>query len=110
MMNTLRMLGAISAALIISGCAGTPVALGSRIAGPVPAGESRSISSESCGFQLLQFIPIALNGRMARAYIDLEEKAAGDFIVDVEVQERWAYGFVGTSYCTSLRAKAIRSK
>ncbi len=95
---------------LLAGCAGKPVQLGSRVTGSVPAGESRTISAEACGFQLLMFIPIALNGRLEAAYSALEAKAGGDFITDVEVQERWIYGFVGTSYCTELRAKAIRAR
>lgn len=95
---------------LLAGCAGTPVQLGSRVTGAVPTGESRTISAEACGFQLLLFIPIAVNGRLEAAYSALEAKAGGDFITDVEVQERWTYGFVGTSYCTELRAKAIRAR
>jgi len=76
----------------------------------VPTGESRTITAEACGFQLLLFIPIAINGRLESAYGMLEAKAGGDFITDVEVQERWTYGFVGTSYCTELRAKAIHAR
>jgi hypothetical protein len=95
---------------LLAGCAGTPVQLGSRVSGAVPTGESRMISAEACGFQLLLLIPIAVNGRLEAAYSALEAKAGGDFITDVEVQERWAYGFVGTSYCTELRAKAIRTR
>lgn len=96
------------AAAVLAGCSGVPVALGTRISGPVPSGEARPIAAESCGFQLLLLIPIAINGRQERAYQDLEQQAAGDFITDVEVQERWQYGFVGTIYCTKLQAKAIR--
>jgi hypothetical protein len=57
--------------------------------------------------QLLLFIPIRVNNRMLRAYSALEAQAGGDFITDVQIQERWTYLFVGTNYCTALRAKAI---
>ena len=96
--------------ILMAGCAGKPVQLGSPVAGAAPTGESRTISAEACGFQLFLFIPIGVNGRLAAAYSELEAKAGGDFITDVEVQERWTYGFVGTSYCTELRAKAIRTR
>lgn len=95
---------------LLVGCAGKPVQLGSRVTGAVPTGESRVISATACGFQLFLFIPIGVNGRLEAAYSMLEAKAGSDFITDVEVQERWAYGFVGTSYCTELRAKAIRTR
>jgi hypothetical protein len=86
-----------------------PVSLGNRITGPLPTGEERPITAEACGFQLFLFIPIGINTRMQRAYEDLKAQAAGDFITKVEVEERWTYGFVGTQYCTALRAKAIRA-
>lgn len=107
---TQRMAAAAAAVALMAGCAGKPVQLGSRVSGSVPTGEARTITAEACGFQLLLFIPIAVNGRLEAAYSALEAKAGGDFITDVEVQERWTYGFVGTSYCTELRAKAIRTR
>jgi len=107
---TQRLALVASTLALLAGCAGTPVQLGSRVAGKVPTGESRAISAEACGFQLLLFIPIGVNGRFAAAYNMLEAAAGGDFITDVEVQERWTYGFVGTAYCTELRAKAIRAR
>lgn len=96
----------VALAALCSACAGTSVPLGSR--GPVPSGAARTIEAEACGFQLLLLIPIKVNGRAARAYRELEEKAAGDFITNVQVRERWIYGFIGTTYCTALRATAIR--
>lgn len=108
MSKSIKLIVAALVAVFVAGCSGVPVALGSRAAGPVPTGEARTIAAESCGFQLLLFIPIAINGRQERAYQDLEQQAAGDFITDVEIQERWQYGFVGTLYCTKLQAKAIR--
>lgn len=105
-----KQLAVAAAAALMAGCAGTPVSLGSRVSGPVPSGAERTITAEACGFQLLLFIPISINGRMERAYGSLQAQAAGDFITDVQVQESWGWGFVGTSYCTTLQAKAIRSR
>ena len=107
---TLRLALAATTLALLAGCAGRPVMLGTPVTGKVPTGESRTITAEACGFQLLLFIPIAINGRLESAYGMLEAKAGGDFITDVEVQERWTYGFVGTSYCTELRAKAIHAR
>lgn len=92
----------------LSGCAGTPVQLGSKLNGVQPQGTVREISARACGFQLLLLIPISVNNRQERAYKELEQKAAGDYITDVQVSESWSYGFVGTSYCTTLKANAIR--
>jgi hypothetical protein len=107
---TLRIALAATTLALLAGCAGRPVALGTPVTGKVPTGESRSISAEACGFQLLLFIPIGINGRLESAYSELQAQAGSDFITDVEVQERWSYGFVGTRYCTELRAKAIRAR
>lgn len=101
-------LAGILAATLLTACAGTPVSLGTRINGSIPAGAQRTIEAEACGFQLLLFIPISINSRAERAYQELEAKAEGDFITDVQVKERWSYGFVGTRYCTALRAKAVK--
>jgi hypothetical protein len=76
----------------------------------MPTGAERTISSEACGFQLLLLIPIGINDRMSRAYSALQEKAAGSYITDVQVQERWGWGLVGTLYCSVLQAKAIQPK
>jgi hypothetical protein len=98
------------AALLLSACAGTPVTLGTHISASIPTGNERTISGEACGFQLLLFIPISINDRAKRAYRALELEAEGDFITNIQVQERWIYAFVGTVHCTDLRAKAIRQK
>lgn len=104
-MISIRKIFAVSLVALCTACAGTPVSMGSR--GSVPAGSVRTLTADACGFQLLLLIPIAINGRAERAYRRLEREAGGDFITDVQVQERWTWGFVGTSYCTSISAKAI---
>ena len=105
-----RQLAGIVTAALLAACTGIPVALGTRAAGPVPTGAERTITAEACGFQLLLFIPININDRAQRAYQALEAEAGGDFITNVQVQERWTYGFVGTQYCTGLQAKAVKPK
>jgi len=99
----------VAAALLAGACTGTPVRLGSPSDQPLPTGAARDISASACGFQLLLLIPIQTNNRLTRAYRALSAQAAGDYITDVEVQEEWGYRFVGTQYCTHLRAKAIRT-
>lgn len=106
----LRLASIALAGVLLTACAGKPVQLGNRVTGPVPLGESRLITGEACGFQLFLFIPIAINSRLESAYTQLEAKAAGDYITDVEVQESWTYGYLGTLYCTELRARAIRTR
>ncbi|MDD3762755.1 MAG: hypothetical protein PHP86_05660 [Nevskiales bacterium] len=96
--------------MLTSACAGTPVSMGTSSSRTPPvAGTERLITAEACGFQLLLLIPVNVNDRLERAYIELQEKAAGDYIADVRMQERWVWAFIGTRYCTRLQAKAIRT-
>lgn len=96
-------------AAILCGCAGVPTTVGSKVEGAVPTGTTRDISGSACGFQLFLFIPISVNNRLQRANAELMTEAAGDFVTNVQIQESWRYGFVGTSYCTTLTAQAIKA-
>lgn len=104
-----KLLVTITAACLLTACAGSPVSLGTRVT-DVPVGESRPITAEACGMQLLLFIPIGVNNRLERAYNSLQSQAGGAIITDVKVNERWVYRFVGTSYCTELQANAIQPR
>jgi len=100
----------LALAMALSGCAGTPVTLGSQPYAPPPAGgQARDLSAKACGFQLLLFIPININDRQLRAYESLKKQAAGDYLTDLQWHDEWFYGFVGTGYCTTLTAKAIKA-
>lgn len=111
-MRSLRtLLVGTTMASLLSACAGIPITMQNRVTGATVSGTGRPISAEACGFQLLLFIPIGINDRLARAYGLLQAYAAGDPITNVEVQESWTYyGLVGTQYCTQLHATAIRSQ
>ena len=95
-----------AAAALLVGCEGMPVKMGSD--GPPPAGGGRQLTAQSCGFQLLLFIPIATNSRQYRAYNGILAQAAGDYVTDVQVTEQWYWAGGGTVYCTIIDAKAIR--
>ena len=96
------------ACLLLSGCTGTPVTLKSFSAREIVQENSRPISAEACGFQLLLFIPINTNSRLERAFTELQNKAGNDHIADLNIEEYWTYGFVGTLYCTKLDAIAYK--
>ncbi len=64
----------------------------------------RPLFSEACGFQLLLVIPININDRQERAFRTLLNNAGREFVSDIEITETWTYGFVGTQYCTQLKA------
>lgn len=104
---------AVLALALLTACSGAPTRLGSTTAEPardVDFSKGRAIEAEACGFQLLLFIPIAINGRMANANTDLVAAAHGDYISDVKITESWKYAFVGTLYCTKLSATAYPKK
>jgi hypothetical protein len=90
--------------------AGTPVAVGTRADQLTAGGESRVIQAQACGFELLMFIPININDRMARAYASLQTSAEGGAISNVEIQDSWGWRLIGTQYCTTLRARTVKIK
>jgi len=90
-----------------AGCVGTPVTFKSLTDVKYDATKGRTVSGSACGFQLLLFIPIKINDRHERAYAELLDDAGpGYYVTDINVCERWKYGFVGTAYCTDLKATA----
>ena len=95
---------ALFSLIVIVACASDPIRFNQEPTKPIDLSKGHQISGESCGFQLLLLIPIKTNGREARAYTELLAKAQGGYITDVQVEERWFYGFVGTGYCTKLTA------
>lgn len=93
--------------LVISiGCSGLPVKIDSTLQRLIDTSKGRVVTAKSCGFQLLLFIPIAVNNRQTRAYQRLNMNAGGDYITDIKMKESWVYGFVGTAYCTEFEATA----
>ena len=99
--------------LLLVGCVGTPIRLGSanQYIGPgdIDATTGRNIKGTGSGFQLLLFIPISINGRQERAYEELLAQAGGDYVTNVAINESWTWAFVGTVYKTTLTATAYRS-
>lgn len=101
---------ALVAAMLVA-CSGQPVKIASVTdVSKIDRTRGRPISAEAGGFQLLGFIPINVNSRQQRAYEELLRVAEGDEIADVKLSETWAYGFVGTTYWTVLKAKAYPRK
>ena len=99
-------------AVYFTGCSGKPVTFNS-VDPKLYAdkkGESRTISGEASGFQLLLFIPISVNDRHQQAYDVLKGKANGDYITDIKVTESWTYALVGTIYTTKITATAYPKK
>lgn len=90
-----------------TGCAGVPMRIDSSPKRPIDTTKGRVIEDQSCGFELFLLLPIRVNGRQERAYQNLIKAAKGDYIADLEINEEWRYTlFLGTKYCTNLRATA----
>jgi hypothetical protein len=96
--------------MVAAGCAGTPIKFGGNHPNFDPANVDfslgREIEATASGFQLLVFIPIAVNSRHETAYRELREKAGKDYITNIRIEETWTYGFVGTFFTTTIRATA----
>jgi len=95
-------------ASVISGCASDPITIKSYQAKDLILTSGHQVSSEACGFQLLMLIPIKINSRYERAFDDLIELAPNEAITSLSIQEDWTYCYVGTLYCTKLRATAYK--
>ncbi len=100
----------VSCLTVIFACSSVPIRFNQEPLKPIDWSKGRQISGEACGFQLLLVIPIQTNGRAERAYTELLAQAQGGYITDVQVEESWFYGLVGTGYCTKLTAMAYPLK
>ncbi len=98
-------LAPLALATALCACVGTPVRFPTSAAAGKPT-QPQLLRAKACGFQLLLFIPIAVNDRQVRAYRAVEQQAFGRPLVDVQILEEWTYAFVGTQYCTTVVAKA----
>jgi len=107
-MSLSKMLILMAFCLLVSGCAGKQV----KFTTPdnqqqYDFSKGKSLTAQSCGFQLLLLIPINVNRRAHQAYESLLEQAGPDAMVtDIKVQEKWFYAFVGTVYCTEMEGTA----
>ena len=107
---TKLVMGGLLVAFVGAGCMGTKVQFADAPVDRLDLTKARAITGSATGFQLLLIFPIAINGRLERAYAELKQEAHGDYITDIKIQESWAYGFVGTSYRTTLTAIAYPDK
>ena len=94
------------AAIAGFGCAGTKVHFADAPMERLDLSKVHDVTGSASGFQLLLFIPINVNSRHQRAYEELQDRARGDFLTDIKIQDSWTYAFVGTIYRTTLTATA----
>ena len=77
---------------------------------PIRTELGKPITSEACGFQLFDVIPIMTNSRHERAWNMLVKESRGEYITNVKVNDTWVYMLVGHSYCTTIRATSFPYK
>jgi hypothetical protein len=93
--------------LLLAACAGTPVNLGDVTSvDQIDRTRGEHLTASASGFQLLLFIPIAVNGRQSNALESLREQAGERVLTDIKITESWTYAVVGTVYTTTIDAMA----
>lgn len=85
-------------------CAGTPAALGPREPATYDANDRIDYSATECGAQVLIFLPLMTNDRVARAMALIEQRAGDRYIANVRLRERWTYLVFGEILCTDVVA------
>jgi hypothetical protein len=91
-------------ALALAACTGTPAALGPREPVAYDANDRVDYSVTECGAQVLLFLPIMTNDRVARAMALVQERAGDRYIASVRLRERWTYLVFGEIQCTDVVA------
>lgn len=97
----------LSLCVLLSACAGPAVKMGNVSSlEQIDTSKGEKLTASASGFQLLLFIPIAINSRQQSAYQSLLEQAGDRLLTDVKVTESWSYAFVGTVHTTTIEATA----
>jgi len=76
---------------------------------PMSASLLGSAKGSSCGFLLLNLLPMGVNGRVDAAHAEAQAALGTSEVVDVRIRERW-YGLplAGTILCTDVEQTAVR--
>lgn len=99
-----RVLALLSCVGALAACAGTPAALGPREPVAFDPDDRIDYAATECGAQVLILLPVLTNDRVARAMALIEERAAGRYVANVRLRERWIYLVFGEIYCTDVVA------
>ena len=106
MSNMTKLTCGIALSIGLAACSSPTIRMSTEPPSEIDRTKGRPISASACGFQLIQLIPIATNGRQQEAYEALKTQAGSDYIGDVVQTEEWYYGVIGSAFCTKLDAKA----
>jgi hypothetical protein len=102
----------VAAAVLLAGCASDFVNIAPRP--PEKYEQLGPATGTACGALLIDgtafnLIPIALNSRSERAYANAVASVPGaTALIDVTVQESWAWWLIGSSRCTTVKGVAIK--
>ncbi|HSD36947.1 MAG TPA: hypothetical protein VLC92_05530 [Rhodocyclaceae bacterium] len=98
--------------LILSACSSNPVNIA-----PLPPvkyevlGKAKGEGCGSLGFlaTAYYFVPMGINGRVEKAYqAALDSVPGATSLVNVEIDEIWAWWVIGTMRCTTITGDAIK--
>lgn len=67
-------------------------------------------SAKAAGIMLFQVIPIKQNTRFKRAYDAAVRSKGGDFLIDVDVSERWFWACIFNGYITTVKGTVVRRR
>ena len=67
-------------------------------------------SASAAGIMLFNVIPIRQNTRFQRAYDAAVRSKGGDFLIDVEVSERWFWAWILNGYITTVKGTAVKRR
>lgn len=103
---------ALAVVALVGGCASGYTRVASR---PPPSYTSLgTVTGSACGSlgvvsTAYYVIPIGLNSRVQRAYIDALSKAPGaTALINVTVREDWYWWLIGTARCVKVTGEAVK--
>jgi hypothetical protein len=99
-------------AIVLAGCASGFTNVAPRA--PEKYEKLGKVEGTGCGTMLLlstayNFIPVMLNERVEKAYVEALGKAPGSTaLTNVTYQESWYWWVIGTTRCVTISGEAIR--
>ena len=110
--NTVKLTVACCVLALLAACESTPVKVVAQpAAGSNKMGAAKGTACGSLGVlgTAYYFIPLGLNGRVARAYERALASVPGaTTLVDVTMQENWYWWIVGTVRCVTISGEAVK--
>ena len=100
----------LTMALIATGCVGRAYRFANVDLDPAKYEVVGTDQIQTTGLMLFGFIPIQQNSKIERAIRYLIEKHGGDELVNIEVRERWWWGYVINGYLVRVEGTVVKKK